>query len=132
MLAIFASLAVFATILTIAMPIFQQDELSNRMKSAVTERDKIRARERARMSQEQNRGTLKTKNEGTVKDFVDKLNLKKALADESTFSNLIMAGYRKQSHIYVFLFFRFALPLVMLVGAVLFFFVISQTERTFL
>lgn len=131
MLAIFASLAVFATILTIAMPIFQQDELSNRMKSAVTERDKIRARERARMSQEQNRGTLKTKNEGTVKDFVDKLNLKKALADESTFSNLIMAGYRKQSHIYVFLFFRFALPLVMLVGAVLFFFVISQTERTF-
>lgn len=131
MLAILASLAVFATILTIAMPIFQQDELSNRMKSAVTEREKIRARERARLAQEQSKGTLKTKNEGAMKDLVDKLNLKKALADESTYSNLIMAGYRKQSHINVFLFFRFVLPIIMLILAVIYFFFIDQAERTF-
>ena len=131
LLAIFAALAVFATILTIAMPILQQDELSNRMKSAVTEREKIRARERARLAAEQTKGTLKVKNEGWLKQVVESLNLKKALADEGTFRNLIQAGYRKQSHIYVFLFFRVVLPIVMFIGALIYFFAISNANTEF-
>lgn len=131
LLAIFAALAVFATILTIAMPILQRDELSNRMKSAVTEREKIRARERARLAAEQTKGTLKIKNEGWLKQVVESLNLKNALADESTFRNLVQAGYRKQSHIYVFLFFRVVLPIIMLIGALIYFFAISNSQSEF-
>ncbi len=100
-MAILASLAVFATVLTIAMPIFQQDELSSRMKSTVIEREKIRQRERERLAAEKKRGSLKQTDEGTVKKIVEKLNLKKALADQATFDNLKMAGYRKQSHLHV-------------------------------
>jgi len=125
-------MAVFATILTIAMPIFQQDELSNRMKSAVIEREKIRQRERERLAQEKKRGSLKQNNDGFMKNIVDQLNLKKALADESTFDNLKMAGYRKQSHIYVFLFFRVVLPLILVFVAAIYVFAIANMERPFM
>lgn len=132
LVALLASMAVFATILTIAMPIFQQDELNSRMKSAVIEREKIRQRERERLAQEKKRGSLKQSNEGFVKNIVDRLNLKKALADKSTFDNLKMAGYRKQSHIYVFLFFRVVLPVIMLIVAAIYVLGISQMEHPFM
>ena len=106
LLAILAALAVFATVLTIAMPIFQQDELASRMKSTVIEREKIRQRERERLAAEKKRGTLKHKDSGMMKDLVEKLDLKKALADQSTFDNLKMAGYRKQSHVLCLLVFQ--------------------------
>lgn len=132
LLAMLAALAVFATTITIAMPLLQRDELSSRMKTAAIERDKIRARERARLINEKKRGQLKHENPGLIKDIVDKLNLRKALADENTFSNLIVAGYRKQSHIYVFLFFRIVLPLIMLIVAGTYVFGISDMERPFM
>jgi len=132
LLAMLAALAVFATTITIAMPLLQRDELSSRMKTAAIERDKIRARERARLINEKKRGQLKHENPGLIKDIVDKLNLRKALADENTFSNLVVAGYRKQSHIYVFLFFRIVLPLIMLIVAGTYVFGISDMERPFM
>ncbi|MGB7288076.1 MAG: type II secretion system F family protein [Salaquimonas sp.] len=132
LLAILASLAVFATILTIAMPIFQQDELANRMNSAVIEREKIRQRERERMAAEKKKGSLKAQDSGIMKDLVEKLDLKKALADQSTFDNLKMAGYRKQSHVYVFLFFRLVLPLILLLVAGVYVFAISAMEHPFM
>ena len=132
LLAILASLAVFATILTIAMPVLQRDELSDRMNSVVVERDKIRQRERERLAEEKKRGSLKQSDAGFMKDFVDRFNLKKALADESTFSSLKMAGYRKQSHIYVFLFFRLVLPFIMLVVASIYVFAVADLQYTFM
>lgn len=132
LIAILAALAVFATILTIAMPIFAQDELNGRMKSVVIEREKIRQRERERLAQEKKKGSLKQTNDGFMKDIVERLNLRKALADENTFSSLKMAGYRKQSHIYVFLFFRIVLPLVLLFFASIYVFAIAQMEHPFM
>ena len=131
LLSIFSAIAVFATIVTVAMPFLQQDELANRMKSAALERDKIRARERAKMVAVKN-VSLRQESSGSMASLVDKLNLRKALADEKTFLNLRMAGYRKQSHIYVFLFFRVVLPLILLLFAAIYVFGISNMERTFM
>ncbi len=132
LIAILAGLAVFATILTLTMPLFAQDELNGRMKSVVIEREKIRQRERERLAQEKKRGSLKQSNDGFMKDIVERLNLRKALADEATFSSLKMAGYRKQSHIYVFLFFRIVLPMILLVVASVYVFGIAQLEHPFM
>ncbi|MBL4890857.1 MAG: type II secretion system F family protein [Rhizobiaceae bacterium] len=131
LMSMLAAVAVFATTITLALPLLQGDELSSRMKSAAIERDQIRARERARLATEKTKGKLKHENSGLMKDIVEKLNLRKALADENTFSNLVTAGYRKQSHIYVFLFFRIVLPIVMLIGASVYVFGISETQRAF-
>ena len=135
MLAILSAVAVFATILTIALPVLQRDELSSRMKNAAIERDKIRARERARLAAEassKNKASLRQDSSGMIRDLVDKLNLRKALADENTFSNLKMAGYRKQSHIYVFLFFRLVLPAILFVIAFIYVFALLDLQRPFM
>lgn len=129
---IFTAIAVFATIITVAMPMLARDELSSRMKSAALERDKIRAKERARMMADQKTASLRQQNAGAMQQLVERLNLKKALADENTFIKLKMAGYRKQSHIYVFLFFRLVLPMILLLVAAIYVFGISDMERPFM
>lgn len=131
LLSIFAAVAIFATIITLAMPLLAKDELGNRMKSVAIERDKIRARERARLAEEQGKkNTLRQKDEGFVQSLVEKLNLKAALADENTFLNLTMAGYRQKSHINIFLFFKVVLPILLLAIALVYFFVISPADRS--
>ncbi len=132
LLSVLAAIAVFATIVTLAMPVLQKDELGSRMKSVAIEREKIRARERARLAEQKKQGSLKQSNEGFMQDLVDRLNLKKALADENTFLNLVRAGYRKQAHINVFLFFRVVLPIILIVGTLIYVFLISEQERAFM
>lgn len=132
LLVLFAAVAVFATVLTLAMPIFQQDELAGRMKSAVVEREKIRQRERERLATQSKKGSLKQSDAGFIKDLVERLNLRKALADQATFNNLKMAGYRKQSHIYIFLFFRVVLPLIMLIVGAIYVFGVAQIDHPFM
>ncbi|MCB1451574.1 MAG: type II secretion system F family protein [Nitratireductor sp.] len=117
------------------MPLLARDELSVRMKTAALERDKIRARERAKLASQNKRGpaaSLKQDSSGVMRDLVEKLNLRKALADENTFNNLKMAGYRKQSHIYVFLFFRLVLPFIMWIAALVYVFAIINLDRPFM
>lgn len=129
LLSILAAIAVFATIITLAMPVLQKDELGDRMKSVAIERDKIRARERAKLAEQEQKGRLKQSDDGFTQNLVDKLNLKKALADENTFIDLTMAGYRQQSHINVFLALKVFLPIVFAVVAAVYLFVISPAER---
>ena len=130
LISILAAVAIFATIVSLALPLLAKDELGTRMKSVAIERDKIRARERARLAEEQGRkNTLRQQDEGFVQRLVEKLNLKAALADENTFLNLIMAGYRKKSHINIFLFFKVVSPILLFIGSLLYFFFIDQTER---
>jgi len=131
MIAVFTAIAVFATIVTVTMPMLKSDELTSRMKTAALERDKIRTRERARLATQKN-PKLRQENDGIMASLVNKLNLKKTLADEKTFMNLKLAGFRKQSHIYVFLFFRVVLPLIMLIAAAIYVFGISNMEHTFM
>ncbi len=132
MLSLLAAVAVFATIVTLAMPVLQKDELGSRMKSVAIEREKLRIQERARLAEQKKKGSLKNESGGFMHSMVEKLNLRKALADEKTFIKLTMAGYRKQSHIYVFLFFRVVLPILLALVATIYVFGISDMERPFM
>ena len=131
LISILAAVAIFATIITLAMPLLAKDELGSRMKSVAIERDKIRARERARLAEEQGKkGSLRQKDESFVHSIVERFNLKAALADENTFMNLTMAGYRRQAHINMFLFFKVALPIALLTLSLVYFFIISPSDRS--
>ncbi len=131
MIAIFTAIAVFATVLTIALPMLTGSDLQNRMKTVAIERDKIRARERAKTIANKS-ASLRQENTGIMSKLVDKLNLRNAIADENTFIRLKMAGYRRQSHVYVFLFFRVVLPLFLLLVAAVYVFGISGMDRPFM
>ena len=122
----FTAIAVAATMFTVLMPVLERDVLQNRMKAVSTERDKIRARERARMETEKKHGSLRnTTAKSYMQNLVDRFNLRNALADENTANQLKMAGYRGQAPIIVYLFFRFVLPFILFIAALIYTFVIT-------
>jgi tight adherence protein C len=125
-MAALVSIAVMATIYTLAAPYLEGDTLQKRMKSVASEREQIRARERARLNNEtSSRATLRAKNNTSVLQVVERLNLKKALVDDKTVNRLKTAGYRSQNALNVFLFARFVLPFVFLAFASVYVFVLG-------
>ncbi|QBK29713.1 type II secretion system F family protein [Roseitalea porphyridii] len=108
------SVAVFATFLTLLTSVLGGSQLKNRMRLVATERDEIRARERARIASEKQSGRASLRVDESrysgIKGIVDRLDLRKALADDDTVKKLRMAGFRGQQPLNLFLFARFALP----------------------
>jgi tight adherence protein C len=117
--AVLAMVAVTGTIFSLVMPMLSKDTLKARMKTVALERDKLRAKERARLqsSQADARASLRNQPKEQMKSFVDRLNLQKMLADENTVSRLRMAGYRGTAPLYYFLTARIAIPIVIFVVA---------------
>nr|WP_319385814.1 type II secretion system F family protein [uncultured Roseibium sp.] len=115
-----AMVAVTGTIFSLVAPILSRDTLKTRMKSVALERDKLRAKERARMhanQQQDARASLRNQPKAQMKSLVDQLNLREMLSDESTNDKLRMAGYRGAAPLYYYLTARVAIPVLLLVIA---------------
>jgi tight adherence protein C len=123
-----AAIAVSATAYTLIMPLFAGDGLQKRMKAVASERERLRQRERERLNK-----TEKVSLRQTPKQFISKvvedLNLTKWLAQEAALQKLVMAGYRGHAPYVTFLFFRAVTPIVMLLGAALYVFVITHLNK---
>ncbi len=127
LIALLVGVAVFATIFTL-VPAFGGNQLKSRMKSVALERDELRARQRARLAAEADRRRKGLREEQSLgmRTVVERLDLKRALADEGTLQKLKMAGFRGQNPLTKFLFFRLVLPFVGLALAVLWVFVLNR------
>ncbi|MBX3530903.1 MAG: type II secretion system F family protein [Rhizobiaceae bacterium] len=127
LIALLVGIAVFATLFT-ALPAMGGNPLKQRMKAVALERDELRAKQRARLANEaekRRKGLRETPGSGGMKDIVERLDLKRALADEGTLSKLRMAGFRGQNPLTRFLFFRLVLPFVGLFLAAIWIFVLG-------
>ena len=124
---IFAAIAAVATVLTLAMPLLANDNLSQRMNAVAIEREKLRQRERERMMRG-DKVSLRQSPRQYMKTVVERFNLTEWLGQEAARTKLIQAGYRGQSPYVVFLFFRLVTPLLMLAGAVLYTFIILKLD----
>lgn len=113
LIALLVAIAVFATVFTV-MPSFSGNQLKARMRSVALERDELRARQRARLAAEADRRRKGLREEQSVgmRKIVDRLDLRRALADENTINKLKVAGFRGQNPLTKFLFFRLVLPFV--------------------
>src|SRR3954471_18241039 len=101
------SVAAVATVITLAMPLLAPDTLGNRMKSVALEREKIRQRERERLSRgEKDKVALRQSPKQYMQRAVERLNLTKWLGQEVAREKLVQAGYRGQAPYVAFLFFR--------------------------
>ncbi|MDE1160003.1 MAG: type II secretion system F family protein [Neorhizobium sp.] len=127
-IAALVALAVFATLYTLAMPFLEKGDLSKRMKAVSTEREQLRARERARMNADQSRGSLRNQNNRQASRIVERFNLREALVDQNTVNRLRSAGLRTQNALNMFLAARFILPFVFLIVAVVWLFVLGNLE----
>jgi tight adherence protein C len=122
LLALLVAVAVFATLYSLVMPMFEGRDLDKRMRAVSTERDQIRSRERARMNAEASRGSLRSQSSQPVRQIVERFNLRKALVDDNTMNRLKAAGFRTQNSLNIFLVCRFLLPFLFLTAAAIWIF----------
>lgn len=118
------SIAVFAGAYT-TLPGLTGVSLKSRMKSVALEREELRAKQRARLAADADRrrgGSLRQQDTSSMKSIVERLDLRRALADETTMNKLRMAGFRGQNPLTKFLFFRLVLPFAFLILTALYIF----------
>ncbi len=122
---VFAAVAAGATVLTLAMPLLAPDTLNKRMKAVALEREKIRQRERERLVQGA-KASLRQSPRMYMKRVVDNLDLNKWLGQEQARTMLMQAGYRGQAPYITYLFFRLAMPVIMLFASLFYIFIVLQ------
>ena len=129
MAGLLVALGCAATVLTLAMPLLQTDNLGRRMKAVSTERERIRQRERERMAVSQSKAALRIAPKRLFKNVVDRLNLTSWLGTERAKTQLAMAGYRGAGAEYTFLFFRLVTPVAAFLAALLYLFVLLNWDK---
>jgi tight adherence protein C len=124
-------LAVGGTLYSLVIPLIEGDKLKSRMKSVALERDKLRARERARLANEKqaSRVSLRNAPKKRLQTIVDQLNLKNLMSDEKTAFRLVQAGLRGTRPLYMFLFARLVMPVILFIVALFYTFVVLQLEQ---
>ena len=126
LIALLVGIAVFATFFTV-MPSLSGNTLKTRMKSVALERDELRLKQRARLAAEADRRRKGLREEQSLgmRAIVDRLDLRRALADENTLAKLKVAGFRGQNPLTRFLFFRLVLPFVFFAAAAAYVFLLG-------
>ena len=118
-----------ASVLTLAMPLLQTDNLGRRMKAVSSERERIRQRERERLAAGQQKASLRQEPKRLFKRVVDQLDLSSWLGTGKAKQQLAMAGFRGAGAEYAFLFFRLVTPILFFVFSVVYMFVIVQWDK---
>ncbi len=111
LVALLAAVAAAATVLTLAMPLVEGNDLNKRMKNVAIERDKIRARERDRLNRQKDKVSLRQEPKAFMRRIVDQFKLGDWLGTETAKKQLAMAGYRGPQAEIGFLFFRLVTPI---------------------
>lgn len=125
---LFAAVAAGATVITIAMPLLAGDALPKRMKSVALEREKIRQRERERLARGE-KIALRQSPKQYMQQAVERFNLKKWVGQEEARAKLIQAGYRGEAPYIAYLFFRMVTPIVAVIAAAIYVFVILKIDQ---
>ncbi len=112
-----AGLAVFGTVFTLTSPFLESDKLASRIKGVTSERDRLKAAQKASLQG----GEVKLRDKvgpGAYARIVEALNLRKVFEAEASREKLRQAGYRSESHLMTFLATRAIVPIV--VGLIVF------------
>lgn len=123
-----AAIAAAAAAYAVVAPMFAGDGLAKRMKAVASERERMRQRERDRLNRSE-KVSLRQTPKQVVQRVVEDFNLGKWVAQEEARDKLVMAGYRGQAPYVTFLFFRLVMPIVFLICAILYVFVISNMQQ---
>ena len=116
LIALLAALATFATVVTVAAPYFENDKLAGRIKLVSSERDRLKAQQKATLDAGAVR--LRDRKSGSMSSgVVDSLNLKKLFEAENSMDMLRKAGLRQERHLTVFLILRAVVPIVLSLAA---------------
>ncbi len=127
--ALSAALSVSAAVILVSWPYLQRDPLSARMAQVATERERIRVRERNRLNNPSAKISLRNEPKRLFKEIVDRLNLSKQVDNEELTLTLRQAGYRGRSPVIAFLAIKHLAPVVMLLLAAFYVFVVLKLQQ---
>jgi len=132
MVMVFTGIAAFATILTLGLPYMKRDELGERMKYVAERREELRAKQREALNDRTRKAGLRTAAPaGFMKHTVENLNLQKLLESPGIKEKLARAGKRGQGPFITFLFFRFLMPPIVFLGALVYLYGLSTVHWAF-
>src|SRR5215469_5967541 len=117
----------FATIVTLGVPFLERNALGSRMKAVAQRREELRRKHHAALKQ---RGGLRQEPLSFIKQTVEKLQLSRIVDPEETREKLARAGYRGQGALITFVFFRFVMPFIVFVLALIFLFLFSHFQMS--
>jgi tight adherence protein C len=120
-----AAIFAFATIVTIGLPMIANDNLGQRLKSVSERREELRAKHHAALNAKR---SLRSEPVSYMKATLDRFKLGNLLESEDTRQKLARAGYRGQGPIVTFMFFRFVVPIVLMMALLFYFFVMSHSH----
>jgi tight adherence protein C len=123
---VMAAVCVFATVLSVAMPMLARDRMNQRMKEMAVERAKMRSARIADLAKDAKGGKLRTAPKGFMQRIVDQLDLREKFDNEELRENLKRAGLRGQAPVVSFMFFRIAAPIILFIATAVYVFIIGQ------
>jgi tight adherence protein C len=123
---VMAAICVFATVLSIAMPMLARDRMNQRMKEMAVERAKMRSVRIADLAKDAKAGKLRTAPKGFMQRIVDEFDLRAKFDNEELRESLKRAGLRGQAPVVSFMFFRVAAPVFMFFAALAYVFFIGD------
>ena len=123
-----AAICVFATVLTVALPMLQRDQMNRRMKEMAIERNRMRSARLADSGAKPGTPTrLRSTPKGFMQRIVEDLKLKDFFDNEELRENLKRAGLRGQTHVVTFMFFRLVAPIIIFFLALFYVFFLLET-----
>jgi tight adherence protein C len=129
LVALSAALSVFSAIIVVSWPYLARDNLGTRMRQVSSERERIRARERAKLEAQKKHASLRDEPKKFFKEMVDRFNLAKQAEDGAMVRMLRQAGYRGQNPVFAFLTLRLMAPILMFALAAFYVFVVLRLEQ---
>ncbi|MEO1252383.1 MAG: type II secretion system F family protein [Pseudomonadota bacterium] len=111
-IAVLVSLAAVATIYTVLEPFFVKDKLAERMKSVGEHREALRQKQREALGRKPGVKLRTSTPDGVIKELVQSLKLLEIFDAEAARKKLMMAGFRGQGPVFVFMAARLGMPFV--------------------
>lgn len=114
-----ASVAAFASVMAVGLPLLQRDQLSSRLKAVAAKRQELSARQRESLKPSARRFQPK-RHVGAMKAVLAKLKLQELLEAKELKMRLAGAGWREPSAVVTYTFSRVAVPIIMLAFSLLY------------
>ncbi|WP_292050575.1 MULTISPECIES: type II secretion system F family protein [unclassified Brevundimonas] len=131
LLTVGVGVAVFFSLFTLLTSFSGGQDLEKRIKHVADRREDLRRRSRSAM-QGGSTPSLRQSDEGFKKRVVDRLNVSQLLEDPKVNEKIMQAGFRGQSPITTFYFFRLLMPFVLALVAAVYIFVLTHFELPFM
>ncbi|MFZ5617380.1 MAG: type II secretion system F family protein [Pseudomonadota bacterium] len=126
-ISLLVALAAIGTVYTMIEPFLVKDKMAERMKAVAEHRERLRAAQRESFARKS--GTLRAASaQGALKELVENLKLLEVFDANEARKQLMMAGYRGQRPVFIYMAARIGMPFVAAIACGVYVYVLKGIE----